>query len=60
MKQYIKPTAQVVELSVKENIAALPKALEYKTVQTATLGSKQVYLATYNLASYVDSNSVNG
>lgn len=57
MKQYIKPTAEVVELSVKENIAALPKALDYKSVQTATIGSKNVYLTTYNLAALETSNN---
>lgn len=57
MKQYIKPTAEVVELSVKENIAALPKALDYTTVQKATIGSKNVYLTTYNLASQQTSNN---
>ncbi len=58
MKQYIKPTAEVVELSVKENIAALPKALDYTTVQKATIGSKNVYLTTYNLAALRNSDDV--
>lgn len=48
MKQYIKPTVNVVELSVRENIAALPNALVGVT-QTQVSG-QTVTLTTYNLA----------
>ena len=48
MKQYVKPTVDVVELTVRENIAELPAAL---SVQNVTIGSNQnVTLTTYNLA----------
>ena len=50
MKQYTKPTAMVVELSVKENIAALPAALESRTVESTSIGGQNVILTTYNLA----------
>lgn len=50
MKQYKKPTATVVELTVKESIAALPNALVKGTVSTETINSQQVILTTYNLA----------
>ncbi len=48
MKQYVKPTVDVVELAVKENIAALPAALS--SVQEVTIGNQAVTLTTYNLA----------
>ena len=60
MKQYIKPTAEVVELSVKENIAALPAALQSVSVQQAKIGSQDVILTTYNLAATSTSDAVNG
>ena len=50
MKQYTKPTATIVELTVKESIAALPNALVQGTVSTATINSQEVILTTYNLA----------
>ena len=49
MKQYNKPTFCVVELSVKENIAALPTALT-GAVSTEEIGGKSVTVTTYNLA----------
>ena len=60
MKQYIRPTAEVVELSVKENIAALPAALQSVSVQQAKIGSQDVILTTYNLAATSSSEVVNG
>lgn len=52
MKQYIKPAATVVELSVKENIAALPNAIQsFSGATIATVGGQDgVILTTYNLA----------
>lgn len=62
MKQYSKPTADVVELTVRENIAKLPYA--HTTINgvrtSADIKGHSVTLTTYNLASSVDSNSVNG
>ena len=55
MKQYIKPTVNVVELSVKENIAGLPSAL-VSVAEVKTNGS-EVVLTTYNLAANIDSNN---
>lgn len=50
MKQYIKPSVDVVELAVRETIAALPNALVSGTVTQETIGGQQVTLTTYNLA----------
>lgn len=57
MKQYIKPTVEVVELAVRENIAALPAALSV-TSESVTIGSasETVILTTYNLAAAQTSN----
>lgn len=55
MKQYIKPSVDVVELSVKENIADMPNAL--KVVENVDVGGHQVTLTTYNLAA--SSTSIN-
>lgn len=56
MKQYVKPTVNVVELSVKENIAALPSALV--SVSNVDSSSGSVVLTTYNLAAQTDSTNV--
>lgn len=52
MKHYTKPMLDVVELSVKENIAALPTAVAGSaTTTTTSIGSvNNVALTTYNLA----------
>ena len=50
MKQYIKPSVDVVELAVRENIAALPNALVSGTVSEVEIGGQNVTLTTYNLA----------
>ena len=52
MKHYTKPMLDVVELSVKENIAALPTAVSCGTVTTGQTvnGVNNVALTTYNLA----------
>ena len=60
MKQYIRPTAEVVELSVKENIAALPAALKSVSVEQAPIGNQNVILTTYNLAATSTSDPVQG
>lgn len=58
MKQYVKPTVDVVELAVRENIAQLPAALSVQNVQ---IGENQsVLLTTYNLAAQNGSDPVNG
>ena len=49
MKQYTKPSVDVVELAVRETIAALPTALQ-GTISTEMIGTQQVTLTTYNLA----------
>lgn len=53
MKTYVKPTVEVVELSVKENMAALPSAI--KIVDTTTGTYDGVHLTTYNLAAVATS-----
>lgn len=51
MKQYTKPTVSVVELSVKESIAALPVAIRNTmTTSVESTSSGNVILTTYNLA----------
>ena len=50
MKQYTKPSVDVVELAVRETIAALPNALVTGTVSQVEIGGQQVTLTTYNLA----------
>lgn len=50
MKQYIKPSVDVVELAVRENIAALPNALVSGKVSEVEIGGQNVTLTTYNLA----------
>ncbi len=50
MKQYIKPTVDVVELAVKENIADLPAALVNVQSGQTVGGFENVVLTTYNLA----------
>lgn len=46
MKLYVKPSVDVVELSVKETIADLPKGV----VTTETINGQEMKLTTYNLA----------
>ena len=50
MKIYVKPAVDVVELSVKENMAALPKAAQSKSTGTYTYNSQQVATVVYDLA----------
>lgn len=50
MKTYVKPIIDVVELSVKENIAKLPTAIAPTTGGTYTYGDTSVPLTVYNLA----------
>ena len=57
MKQYTKPTVNVVDLSVKESIAALPNAIRNSatsTIQNTSAGD--VLITTYNLAAVDASN----
>lgn len=51
MKTYVKPIIDVVELSVKENIAALPTAIANATTGTYNYGGTEVPMTVYNLAS---------
>ena len=47
MKLYVKPSVDVVELSVKETIADLPVGV---TVETKNINGQSMTLTTYNLA----------
>ena len=59
MKTYVKPTVDVVELSVKENMAALPTAVSGNgTTGSYTYGSSNVTTTVYDLATA--STSVQG
>ena len=62
MKQYSKPIADVVELTVRENIAQLPYAHAIVTgnVEQTTIRNHSVTLTTYNLATLEESNTING
>ena len=61
MKQYTRPTATVVDLAVKENIAALPAAISTLNNVEITSGSIQnVILTTYNLAAASTSDVTQG
>ena len=46
MKSYVKPTVEVVELSVRESMADLPAAIE----GTLDYADGKIHLTTYNLA----------
>ncbi len=59
MKTYVKPTVDVVELSVKENIAVLPAGINYTTgTYTPTAGGQAYAETVYDLTTA--SNSVLG
>ena len=58
MKKYVKPSIDIVDLKVKENIAALPQGLQ-PTVDTIEYGGNQMTLTTYNLAAVTTSQTVN-
>ncbi len=60
MKQYTKPTVSVVELSVKESIAALPAAIKDSAVSTIeNTSAGNVLITTYNLAATAESTGAN-
>lgn len=51
MKQYLKPTVDVVEISVREDIAALPTAATGGSISTTTVGSyENITLTAYTLS----------
>lgn len=60
MKQYTKPTATVVELAVRENIAALPNAIVTTHNIEVNGTATQLVLTTYNLAAAQTSNPSQG
>ena len=56
MKKYNKPTIQIVELSVKESLSALPT-----NFQKGTFGMSKLKNATYrNISIYKASSAVKG
>ncbi len=54
MKTYVKPTVDVVELSVKENMAALPQGVNQVIDMGATYGS--VETTVYDLTAVATSD----
>ena len=58
MKTYVKPIIDVVELSVKENMAALPAGISKTAVAGDATGTTDagVPLTVYNLASVTKSS----
>lgn len=58
MKTYVKPTVDVVELSVKENMAALPSAVDGGKSGTLSYGTNSQIAATvYDLTTAATSNT---
>ncbi|MBQ4527658.1 MAG: hypothetical protein II998_06275 [Clostridia bacterium] len=57
MKKYVKPTIDVVELSVKENMAALPAGISKTVVAGDSTGTTEngVPLTVYNLTAVTTS-----
>jgi len=51
MKTYVKPIIDVVELSVRENIAKLPTAIQGNTDVKYDFNGENVPMTVYNLAS---------
>lgn len=49
MKTYVKPTVDVVELSVKENMAALPTGITEGAPSTYTYNNNVVDMTVYDL-----------
>ena len=58
MKKYIKPTAEVIELSVKESLSALPANLQLRKVQRKAAIAQQVAASVYAAASITDENVI--
>ncbi|MBQ4629864.1 MAG: hypothetical protein IJB70_02635 [Clostridia bacterium] len=61
MKNYVKPELNVVELSVKENMAALPVGIETapESISVTTNVDGDVPLTVYNLTT-LNTSQVNG
>ena len=61
MKNYVKPELNVVELSVKETMAALPAGIQPTTIESTDGGyiNENVPLTVYNLTS-LNTSQVNG
>ncbi len=59
MKKYVKPSIDIVDLKVKENIAALPQGLTPETDESYSYGGNTMTLTTYNLAAVTTSQTVN-
>ena len=50
MKKYIRPTAEVVELSIRESLSALPGNMDIKSVTAKNAATTQL-ITTYALRS---------
>lgn len=59
MKNYVRPTVDVVELSVKENMAALPSSIApvAGTPGTVNVGNDTYVATVYDLTSLSDSTN---
>lgn len=58
MKKYTKPSVQVVELSVKESLSALPGTFNFKGMGANKIaGSTYKNISIYNYTSAVQANS---
>ena len=56
MKTYVKPTVDVVELSVKENMAALPSGIKTETTNLSIGAYGDVVTTVYDLTEVAISN----
>ena len=53
MKKYTKPTAEIIELSVKESLSALPNQIR-KVTRNATIAAQIATATIYANDSYAD------
>jgi len=56
MKTYVKPTVDVVELSVRENMAALPSGVTSETLNLSMGAYGEVTTTVYDLTEVAISN----
>jgi hypothetical protein len=59
MRKYIKPSAEIVELSVKESLSALKKSTGQRTFGFGTT-NKEMTLTTYSTKTISKIQTING
>ena len=58
MKTYVKPTVDVVELSVKENIAVLPQGVSQTSVAGVVGTYNEIATTVYDLTANASSQNI--